>query len=131
MFNAYRIRTANDYENRDPKDWTIQVTDVDPITANINEVDKIVSEVEEEEPRGRLEMKSYLVDNPVWVIKITLEVTKAQKGKECQLCEFGILTDQSIMAPLEHRLPWIFGADENGVNFSIEPIINFHCYNLM
>ena len=72
MFNAYRIRTANDCEDRDPKDWTVQVTDVDPTSGNVNEVDKIVSEIDDEDPRGRLEMKQYTVENPVWVTKITL-----------------------------------------------------------
>lgn len=40
-------------------------------------MDKIVSEIDDEEPRGRLDSKSYHVDNPVWVTKITLEITAA------------------------------------------------------
>ena len=116
MFNAYRIRTANDCEDRDPQDWTVTVDTVDPLTNN-----HIASQVEGEAPRGRLETKSYLVENLVWVTKITLEVTKAQDGNECQLCEFEILTDQSVMAPQESRLPWIYGADEIGVNFTLMP----------
>ena len=59
------------------------VTDVDPETGAVNEVDKIVSEIDDEEPRGRYQSKTYHVEVPLWVIKITLEITKAQKGREC------------------------------------------------
>ena len=61
------------------------------------------------------------MENPVWVTKIALEVTEARNGNECQFCEFGILTDESVMAPQESRLPWIYGADEGGVNFTKMP----------
>ena len=132
LFNAYRIKTGNDCEHRDPKDWTVMVTDVDPETDIVNEVDKIVSEIDDEEPRGRLTTKTYKIEYPVWVSKITLEVTKTQKGKECQLTEFEILTDQSVMAPLPQRLPWVYKADENGVNFEQIPneFEKLHHYNL-
>ena len=99
------------------------VTDVDPETEVINEVDRRVSEIDDEETRERLEMKIYKVENPVWVTKITLEITKAQKGKECQLCEFGILTEQTVMVPIPQRSPWVYKADEHGVNFNqVQPL---------
>ena len=77
LFNAYRIKTANNNPDRDPKEWTIYVTEVDEQTETVQEVDKIVSEIDDEEPRARLEMKIYGNENAVWVNKITLEITAA------------------------------------------------------
>ena len=77
LFNVYRIKTANDCDYRDPKDWTVLVTEVNPETGIVNEVDKIVSEIDDEVSRPRFTSKYYHVENPVWVTKITLEITAA------------------------------------------------------
>ena len=72
MIRGYILETANDEEECDPKDWTVDCRNI------ADNVSTVISTLTDEGDRDRLVDKQYRVDSSVgdiWTDRISIKVT--------------------------------------------------------
>ena len=75
MIRGYILQTANDGEECDPKDWIINCRNVE------TNVDQDIHTVVGDEPRGRMAVKEYRInddDGDIWTDRISIVISATQ-----------------------------------------------------
>jgi len=117
LFSGYSLRTANDFEERDPVSWTVYYKKLTNKKDKFKKIHK-VEDGELSDERFVDKQFTFTKRNEVWTDAIVFEVysTKFEGALFCQIAQFMVLSDDDVLTSMN---PSKNGAGNKVINFGV------------